>query len=179
MPIENCNIDNPKHAGGRPTLYSEKLALKICERIINGESLASICRNDAMPCASTVYKWLDEKPEFLDKYAKAKEDQADTLADEMLDIADDGRNDWMARHDSEGNSIGWQVNGEHVQRSRLRLDTRKWIASKLKPKKYGENNKVELTGKNGGAIETKEISLEDTARKIAFILSAATLVKKD
>jgi hypothetical protein len=60
------------------------------------------------------------------------------LAEEMLDITDDGSNDWMEIHDKDGTSIGWKLNGEHVQRSRLRVDTRKWVASRLKPKKYSE-----------------------------------------
>jgi len=73
----------------------------------------------------------------------------------MLDIADDGRNDWMERHGKE--DAGWQANGENIQRSRVRIDTRKWLASKLKPKKYGD--KVDLThgGPDGGPIKIEEI----------------------
>ena len=123
---------------GRPTLYSLELVDRICGQIIDGRSLRTICKDDDMPCTSTVLTWLRTYPEFLLRYEKAKEEQADALAEEMLDIADDGTNDWMEKRDKEGNNIGWQVNGEHVQRSRLRLDTRKWIAAKLKPKKYGD-----------------------------------------
>lgn len=72
---------------------------------------------------------------------RAREAQADTLADELLDISDDARNDWMKRNHGDDDP-GWVANGEHIQRSRLRVDTRKWIASKLKPKKYGD--KLEL-----------------------------------
>lgn len=91
-----------------------------------------------MPAKSTVFKWLRTYQSFADQYARAKEESADALADEMTDIADDGSNDWMERHDKEGKSIGWAENGEAINRSRLRVDTRKWIASKLKPKKYGD-----------------------------------------
>lgn len=103
---------------GRPSDYSQEIADEICERLINGQSLNSICKRDDMPGATTVYRWIDEKPAFRDKYARARSDQADTLADEILDIADDG--------------------DEDVQRSKLRVDARKWVASKLKPKKYGD-----------------------------------------
>jgi len=89
-----------------------------------------------MPGVRTVFQWLTRHEEFAQQYAHAREAQADTLADEMLDIADDGSNDWMLR--AKNGSVGWEENGEAINRSRLRLDTRKWIASKLKPKKYGD-----------------------------------------
>jgi len=92
-----------------------------------------------MPSVQTIFSWLRLKPEFLDRYARAKNEAADALVEEMLDIADDGSNDWMEVHDKDGACIGYKVNGEHVQRSRLRVDSRKWIASKLKPKKYGDS----------------------------------------
>jgi len=98
-----------------------------------------------MPCASTVFKWLTEKPEFTEQYARAKEESSDALFEELLDIADDGRNDWMEKLDSEGNMIGWQLNGEHIHRSKLRVDSRKWMMSKLKPKKYGERIHQDVT----------------------------------
>lgn len=101
-----------------------------------------------MPDKTTVFKWLRERPEFLAQYARAKEESADALADEMLDIADDGSNDWMELHHRE--NVGWVENGEAMQRSRLRVDTRKWIASKLKPKKYGE--KLDLNAEVKAAI---------------------------
>ena len=79
----------------------------------------------------------------------AKEESADALVEDILDIADDGSNDWMAVHGKDG-SEAWKLNGEHVQRSRLRVDTRKWIASKLKPKKYGE--KIEVDNHHSGEV---------------------------
>ncbi len=129
--------------------YNEAIALEICERLVEGESLRTICRDNDMPNKSTVFRWLDSNPEFRDQYARAREFQADTMADEMQDIADDGSNDWMEKHDQEGNAIGWQLNGEHVQRSKLRIDIRKWNASKLKPKKYGDKITNEVTGADG------------------------------
>lgn len=100
-----------------------------------------------MPCAATVFNWLRRHKEFVEQYEKAKEEQADALAEDILDIADDGTNDWMEREVGEGEgNTGWKLNGEHVQRSRLRVDARKWIASKLKPKKYGDKSDVHHSG---------------------------------
>jgi hypothetical protein len=133
--------------------FSQEIADTICERIANGESLRSICANEDMPSQVSVFRWLAAREEFCKQYALAREAQADALFDEMLDIADDGRNDWMATKDDDGES-GWRANGEHIQRSKLRLDARKWMASKLQPKKYGDKIVNEHTGADGGAIET-------------------------
>lgn len=108
--------------------------------------MRSVCRDPDMPCMTTVFKWLREKEEFAQQYARAKEESCDALFEDIISIADDGTNDWMERNDAEGNNIGWQLNGEHVQRSRLRVDTRKWALSKLKPKKYGDKITSEHTG---------------------------------
>lgn len=134
----------------RPSEYSLEVVSTICSRIADGQSLKSICLNDDMPDKATFYRWLALKPELSDMYARAKEDCADTLADEIIEIADDGSNDWMERNDP--NNAGWQANGEHIQRSRLRVDSRKWIASKLKPKKYGEKIEQTHQGVGGGPI---------------------------
>ena len=104
--------------------------------------MRTVCKAEDMPCMTSVFKWLRERPEFAHQYAKAKEESADALVEEMLDIADDGTNDWMEQHSQEGEAVGYKINGEAVQRSRLRVETRKWIAAKLKPKKYSE--KVDL-----------------------------------
>lgn len=148
---------------GRPTLYSPDLADAICARLADGESLRSVCADEDMPAASTVFNWLRTKPEFVEQYARAKEEAADAFAEEMLDIADDGSNDWMERFGKEGESVGWQLNGEHVQRSRLRIDTRKWLASKLKPKKYAERSSVDLSGELSHRI-AMDLSDEQLAR---------------
>lgn len=107
-----------------------------------------------MPSRAAVHKWLKEdRGGFMDKYARAREDQADVLAEEILDIADDARNDWMERNGED--SVGWALNGEHVQRSRLRIDARKWYAGKLRPKVYGDKVDHEHTGKVNVVIEAK------------------------
>ena len=122
---------------GRPSEYTEAMGLAICERIADGESLRSICLLDEMPAKSTVFKWLTQQTEFADQYTRAREAQADVLADEIIDIADDGSRDYVKQED--GREV---VDYDHISRARLRVDARKWIAAKLKPKKYGE--KIEL-----------------------------------
>lgn len=123
---------------GRPEIYTPELADKVCAQLALGESVRTVCAADGMPSMTTVFKWLREKEEFAKQYARAKEESADAMAEDILDIADDGTNDWMERTDSEGNNTGWQINGEHIQRSRLRVESRKWLMSKMKPKKYGD-----------------------------------------
>lgn len=127
----------PRQAG-RPTTYTDKLAKDICLLIAEGLSLRSIAAAEGMPSKSTIMRWLAQREDFRDQYARAKELQADALAEEMLDIADDAANDWMEIHDKDGKSAGFKLNGEHVQRSRLRIEARKWLLSKLQPKKYGD-----------------------------------------
>lgn len=134
---------------GRPSMYTPELAVAICERIASGESLKSVCRDDGMPAHVTVLRWALTIPEFGNQYKQARDMQAEVLADELLDIADDGRNDWMEKHDQDGAFVGWRENGEAMRRSQLRIETRKWVAAKLLPKRWGEKTVTEVTGPNG------------------------------
>ena len=144
---------------GRPSDYSAELADRICNRLIDGESLRQICRDADMPAAGTVCRWLGEedKKSFREQYARAREAQAETQVDEMLEIADDARNDWMERHGKE--DAGWQANGENIRRSQLRIDTRKWTASKMAAKKYGDKITQEHTGSFTVIIGGKDAEL--------------------
>lgn len=129
-----------KHPGGRPTKYTKELADTICERLAMGESMRTISKDEAMPALSSMFKWLRENKEFSEQYARAKQESADAMAEDILDIADDGTNDYMEREDG-----GVAYNGDSVQRARLRVDTRKWLMSKMKPKKYGDKMEVDNT----------------------------------
>lgn len=135
--------DTPKM--GRPTLFTKELADEICAELATGLSLRTVCKPDEMPSIRTIFYWLRTNEDFLHQYEKAKAEGADALVDEILEIADDGTNDWMERERQDGSIID-VPNSEHIQRSRLRVDARKWIASKLKPKKYGD--KMDLTTDN-------------------------------
>ena len=143
---------------GRPTIFSDELADEICQRIADGQSVREICKADDMPAMATIFRWLaeDDKKMFQEQYARAIEARSEYHADEIVDIADNGTNDWMERHNRDGESIGWAVNGEAVQRSKLRVETRKWLLAKLQPKKYGDKTALELTGKDGGPIEVTD-----------------------
>ena len=94
--------------------------------------MRSICRDGAMPSTSTVCKWLGKNADFAEQYTRARELQADALFDDILEIADDARNDWMEREGEDNR--GWQENGETLRRSHLRIEARKWMAGKLKGK---------------------------------------------
>lgn len=137
---------------GRPSTYSEEIAERICARLAEGRSLRSICKDSDAPGLSTVTAWVRTRPEFQARYALAREAQADALADEILDIVDDATNDWVTRERKDG-STETVLDAEHVQRSRLRVDARKWLAAKMAPKKYGDVQKLEHSGPDGAPIE--------------------------
>lgn len=106
----------------RPTIYSDALVDKICAAMVEGNSINKICKDETFPAKTTVFRWLGENKEFRDKYDLAAEERSETLVEEMLDISDD--------------------NGLEPADKRVRVDTRKWIASKLKPKKYGDKQEI-------------------------------------
>ncbi|HET8730100.1 MAG TPA: hypothetical protein VFM34_03230 [Moraxellaceae bacterium] len=107
-----------KGPGGRPSTFSFDVVDRICEQLADGMSLRAICRADDMPSKATVFKWLREQPGFSDQYARAMEARADSHVDDITEIAD--------RTDLDAND------------KRVRIDARKWVASKLKPKRYGD-----------------------------------------
>lgn len=150
-------------ATGRPTDYSLELTDLICERLACGESMRSISRDDGMPAMSTLFKWLREHDEFSQQYAKAKEESADALVEDMLDIADNQVGNPLIGEDGEPvkNADGYvmtSVDGPAVAHAKLKVDTRKWAASKLKPKKYGEKIQQEHSGEVITKIERTIVS---------------------
>lgn len=124
------------------TTYSEEIALIICDRLADGESLKAICEDDDMPARSTVFKWLAENKQFSDMYARAREEQADAIFDEIIAIADTPMIGEKTKTGKDGN-VEVQT-GDMIEHRRLQVDARKWMAGKLRPKKYGE--KLELSG---------------------------------
>lgn len=130
---------------GRPSDYTEETAERICALIAEGESLRHICLTDGMPDKSTVLRWLRVHEKFRDQYAQAREHQVEAFADEILDIAEDGTNDWIERENRKGETY-IALNSEAIDRSRIRIDARKWLMGKLKPKKYGDKLDVKHDG---------------------------------
>lgn len=110
---------------GRPSVYTEAIAEEILGRMSRGETLTSICREPGMPVISTVSLWaIDDKPKgFSERYARARQMQADAIAEGAVDIADDDP-------------------AADAAKTRLKVDTRKWLASKINPAKFGERTRI-------------------------------------
>jgi hypothetical protein len=146
-------IKRPK---GRPSDYSVQIAEIICSRIGDGESLRQICASPGMPGKSSIMRWLEANPEFRDQYARARELQAEHWAEEIIEIADDSRNDFVEKEGRDGSTYE-AVDGEHINRSRLRVDTRKWLMARLAPKKYGDRVTNELIGDKDNPLNTHHV----------------------
>lgn len=127
---------------GRPSVFTQDLADRICAELADGRSMRSVCREDWCPSMQTVFRWLREKDSFREQYTRAKEEAADAMIEEMSEIADE-----MPAYTPEG-----KIDPSDVNNRRLRIDTRKWLASKLKPKKYGERVAVGGDGPNGAVL---------------------------
>ena len=128
---------------GRPSEYTEEVAQEICERLSEGEGLVSITNDPHMPGQTTVYGWLFKRPEFAERYTRAREEQADTLADQILTIADETPETVPIR-DKEGNVIEIKIDSGYVAWQKQRIEARKWTAAKFRPKRYGD--KVAIGG---------------------------------
>ena len=150
--------EKPKKRAGRKTEYDPLIAAEICTRISCGESLRQICMEDRMPVHSTVYLWLLQNKQFSDNYAKAREEQADTLADEIQAIADEPPAEIVDDKGISRTDSGW------VTWQKNRIDARKWVASKLKPKKYGDRQIVAGDADNPLAM-TVDTSVFDAVLK--------------
>lgn len=137
---------------GRPSTYSEEITDRICNLMTGGMSLRKICMQDDFPDAATVYRWLDKYEDFRDKYARAREAATEDMLEEILEIADSTEID--------------------PNDKRVRIDTRKWAMGKLKPKKYGERQIVDVGNKEGETLKVE--SKEDLA---AFALRMAELMR--
>lgn len=139
---------------GRVSTFDQGIFDEICHRLATGETLRAICRSDEdrFPLHVTLLGWVvkDEPKGIADQYARAREACMHSMIDETVEIADDGTNDWMTIKRG-GEDVAVE-NREVVNRSRLRVDTRKWLASKICPKLYGDRLQAEVTGASGGPI---------------------------
>jgi len=144
-----------KRSGRPPLEFNQAIANRICEQIVEGKSLRRICSTKGMPSLTTVMKWLRETPEFAQQYARAREEQADGYADELIDLARKATQD-------------------NAQAIRVRADVIKWVCSKLKPRKYGD--RVDLAvdrEEQGGAVVQREFGAIETARRMIFVMRLA------
>lgn len=135
---------------GRPSTYTQELADTMCQQIGMGYSMRKVCEQPKMPAMSTFFKWLREHEEFSKQYARATEERAEAMAEDILDIADDGTND-VKIVTGKGGTEYYATDNDVIQRSKLRVETRKWLMAKMKPKKYGD--KIDVTS-DGKALPT-------------------------
>lgn len=143
----------------------KKNAIKIIlERMANEESVRTILNKDrdkkVLPSRALFHKWLLNDTELTDQYARATELRADNIFDEILEIADDASNDFTEKQGKDG-EVFEVFNAEHVQRSRLRIDTRKWMLGKMNPKKYGDKVGIDHTSTDGSMSPKAPVSLDD------------------
>jgi hypothetical protein len=114
--------------------YRQRIMERVCDLLTEGQTLRRICDSvEGMPKPSTICLWLSESKELAEQYARARDIQADRFADEIIDIADTEPDPQVAR---------------------VRIDARKWHASKTAPKKYGDRITQEHTGEGGGPVQT-------------------------
>lgn len=142
--------------------FNQEDADTICAALAEGHSLLSICEAMGIPY-STARQWEADHPEHAANSARARELGCHYMAEQCLEIADDARNDWMERLDREGQGIGWMLNGDHVQRSRLRIDTRMRLIGKWLPKVYGD--RTTLAGDPDAPL-AQNLSDEQLAQRI-------------
>ena len=128
---------------GRPSTYSEKTADEIVQRMIEGESLTAICKDEKMPPRVTVYAWFDKHPDFYARCARAREALADYLVDEI---------DELAR----------SATKENIEQIKIQVSTKQWRAMKMAPRMYGDRSRTEVTGANGGPIQTQATVVDAT-----------------
>ena len=156
-PDENSRIRIP---GSR---YTEKLGRAICERLMMGKSLKSICEDPRMPTKRTIVRWLADPrlADFREMYYYARRVAAEILVDEIIEIADDHSGDWKPIYNKHGELVDIKADNEAIQRSRVRIDTRKWYAMKLMPKIYGDKTQIELDATGDLAELLKRASNQD------------------
>ena len=133
---DNLSV-KPKHAGGRPSTYTLDMAERICEAIAVGGAVHIFTGQNGFPTETTVYKWLERHQEFAQLYARARRRQADREAAEIILIAD---------------------TEPDPNRAKVRIDARKWHASKLDAPKYGDRIQNVHTGADGGAVKVETVS---------------------
>lgn len=135
-----------RQRGGRPDtgpVYTDEIAEEICDRLATGEGLRSICRDPHMPTEMAVRKWVEVRADFGSRYAHARELGFDSIAEEIIEISDGP----ILHNGDPDNAL--------VQHARLKSDNRKWLLSKMMPKRYGDKVTTEVTGEDGGALITR------------------------
>jgi hypothetical protein len=158
----------------RATKRTAAVEQRIIDGLCDGVPLRELCRQEGMPNWRTVYDWISADEVFAAQVAHARDLGFDALAEDILEIADDGTNDWVSRKMKDG-SIKDVIDSEHVQRSKLRIETRLKLLACWSPKKYGDKKTVDVGNKDGETLK-----VESNADNIALTLQLAeALLAKD
>lgn len=161
---------------GRPTTYTPELADEICALLAEGKSLRSICRSPLMPAASTVFLWLRTHDVFSEQYARAKEESADALAEELLHIASTPKKGKIITTKKIGEDEEVTVKVEDMLgHRRLQIDTIKFLMAKMKPKKYGDKLTLDGGLKNENNHRFTEMTDDEL---IEYIAKQQAVLKK-
>lgn len=154
-------IAAPPKKMGRPTIFNKHIADVICTRIAEGQSLREIVKTEGMPDRTTVYDWLIRDENFAHQYTRAREEQAETLADEIIAIADEQPEIVAVIDKKTGALIEHKLDGAYLQWQKNRIDARKWTAMKLKPKKYGDRLQVAGSADEPHKVQVEAVGLFD------------------
>lgn len=146
----NTSPDATPRRVGRPSKFTEEIATTICDRLAGGESLRSICETEGLPDRNTVIRWILGNEDFYRQYARAREIQMEGWAEDIVEISDQVLIGKKTKTYPDGTTE--VMTGDMIERARLKVDTRKWVMSKLAPKKYGEMHMLKHAGSDGGPM---------------------------
>lgn len=149
--------DTASRGPGRTSTYTDALAQEICERLSKGETLTSICSDDHMPATRTVSDWKKSNEAFAADFARARDEGFDALAEQCLEIAEDGSRDYTEKTRPDGSKYE-AFDAEHVQRSKLRIETRLKLLAKWDPKRYGDKLDVAHGGDVGLTVNIRRFT---------------------
>ena len=139
---------------GFKTIVTQENIDTLCDSVVMGMTVREACELEGMPSPNAIYLAVSRNEDWANQYARAREAQLVKWEDDIVEISDNGTNDWMER-----NGVA-SVNGEHIQRSKLRVDTRKWVMAKRRPKKYGDRVSQEISGPDGQPIQSQMVNAD-------------------
>ena len=159
---------------GRPSSVTPAVQLEICARLGSGENLTQVCRDPKLPSRTAITNALasgkPEFSEFVTRYAQARDALLDAYADQIILISDDGTTDYITKTGRNGHEYE-AVDQEHIQRSRLRVDSRKWILSKLRPDQYGDRVETVASGAVAVIHDVTSLSEREKMRRLALFMA--------
>jgi len=155
--------------GGHPTVYTAELADHLLRELANGRTLTDICDDEGMPCHATVRNWvLEDREGFAARFSRARCFGYQAMSDRIIDIADDGRNDWQVRHRKDG-TTELVIDHENIKRSRLRCDARRWNLATTLPKLYAEQTESLVKYDPNDSIKEMMRQIEERNRGLTML----------